>query len=149
MSAATLFGLLLAALAVGYVVAPLIWPQAFGVGRAAPSAPADPIDELTGLRDQVLGQIVALDFEQAVGKTDEEEYQVERLALKRKALAVIRSLDEQVQAESLEDTIEQEVRRVRAARTPVAPLAADVDLDAEIERQVIALRQARGAAQSE
>jgi hypothetical protein len=40
------------------------------------------------LRDDLLAQIVDLDFDRAVDKTDEEEYREERAALKRRALAV-------------------------------------------------------------
>ena len=101
-----------------YVVAPLIWPRAFGIGVAqTPAAPVhDEIETLALLRDDLLAQIVDLDFEQAVGKTDEEEYQQERAALKRRALAVIRSLDERTQSEVIEESIEREISRARARR---------------------------------
>lgn len=147
MSVPALLGLLLAVAAVSYVVAPLIWPRAFGVGVAtAPPPPAhDEIETLALLRDDLLAQIVELDFEEAVGKTDEEEYREERAALKRRALAVIRSLDERMQAEVIEESIEREISRARARRVEVAPLAAGADLHDEVERQILALRRARGA----
>jgi hypothetical protein len=147
MSAASLFGLLLAIAAVSFVVAPLLWPRAFGIGAAAPAAvpQLDEVETLTILRDDLLAQIVDLDFEQAVGKTDEEEYQEDRAALKRRALAVIRSLDEQLQSEAIEESIEREVTRARTRRTEVEPLAEASDLNDEVERQILALRRARGA----
>ena len=118
MSAPSLFGLLLAIAAVSFVVAPLLWPRAFGIGGGRPRHAVPQLDEvetLAILRDELLAQIVDLDFEQAVGKTDEEEYQEERAALKRRALAVIRSLDERLQSEAIEESIEREVtRRPRA-----------------------------------
>ena len=147
MSAPSLFGLLLAIAAVSFVVAPLLWPRAFGIGVAAPSAVPQPdeVETLAILRDDLLSQIVDLDFEQAVGKTDEEEYQEERAALKRRALAVIRSLDERLQSEAIEESIEREVSRARTRRTESEPLAESSDLNDEVERQILALRRARGA----
>ena len=147
MTLPALIGLLLAVAAVSYVVAPLIWPRAFGIGVAkTPIAPVhDEVETLALLRDDLLAQIVALDFEQAVGKTDEEEYQEERAALKRRALAVIRSLDERIQSEVIEESIEREISRARARRLEVAPLDADADLSDEVERQLLALRRSRRA----
>ena len=147
MSAPSLLGLLLAIAAVSFVVAPLLWPRAFGIGvAAAPAAvsPPDEVETLARLRDDLLAQIVDLDFEQAVGKTDEEEYQEERAALKRRALAVIRSLDERLQAEAIEESIEREVTRARTRRAESEPLAEAPDLNDEVERQILALRRSRG-----
>lgn len=146
MNAASLLGLLLAIAAVSFVVAPLLWPRAFGIGVVATTAgpQLDEVETLTLLRDDLLAQIVDLDFEQAVGKTDEEEYQEDRAALKRRALAVIRSLDEQLQSEAIEESIEREVTRARTRRTEAEPLAETADLNDEVERQILALRQARG-----
>ncbi len=147
MNVPALLGLLLAVAAVSFVVAPLIWPRAFGVGVATQpsSQPSDEVETLALLRDDLLAQIVDLDFERAVGKTDEEEYREERAALKRRALAVIRSLDERMQAEVLEESIEREISRARARRVAVAPLDPDADLNDEVERQILALRRSRGA----
>ncbi len=147
MTTSALIGLLIAVAAICYVVAPLIWPSAFGIGVAPQpsSRPSDEIETLALLRDDLLAQIVDLDFEQAVGKTDEEEYQEERTALKRRALAVIRSLDERLQAEAIEESIEREVTRARTRRVEVEPLAEASDLNDEVERQILALRRARGA----
>src|SRR5262249_55385596 len=83
MSAPTLIGLLLAFAAVSFVVAPLLWPGAFGIGVSTiPAMPSDDDEDaaLEALRDDLYAQIVGLDFEQAVGKTDEEEYRQERAA---------------------------------------------------------------------
>jgi hypothetical protein len=155
MSAPTLIGLLLAFVAVSFVVAPLLWPSAFGIGVAtAPEAFSDEDEDvaLEALRDDVYAQIVELDFEQAVGKTDEEEYRQERAALKRRALAVLRTLDERAAAapEGIEDAIEREVLLARARRAEGIP-EADLDettvpdLNAEVERQILALRRSRRA----
>lgn len=147
MNIPALIGLLLAVAAVSFVVAPLIWPSAFGAGAASQPSfqPSDEIETLAILRDDLLAQIVDLDFEQAVGKTDEEEYQEERAALKRRALVVIRSLDERTQAEVIEESIEREISRARARRVEVAPLDPGTDLNDEVERQILALRRSRGA----
>jgi hypothetical protein len=155
MSAPTLIGLLLAFVAVSFVVAPLLWPSAFGIGDAATSGTLSEEDEdaaLEALRDDLYAQIVELDFEQAIGKTDEEEYLLERAALKRRALAVLRTLDERAVAapEGIEDAIEREVLLARARRAEGIPEAeldetTVPDLNAEVERQILALRRSRRA----
>jgi hypothetical protein len=151
MSVPVLFGLLVAVLAVVFVVAPLIWPAAFGVrDETAPAAPVAAGDALARLRDDLFTRIVELDFEQATGKLDEEEYQQERAGLKRRALAVLRTLDEQAAPVAEADReIERAVDAARARRaTPVAQPASakdDIWFGDEVEREVLALRRARQA----
>ena len=147
MTTPALIGLLIAVAAICYVVAPLIWPRAFGIGTTPQpsSQPSDEVETLAFLRDDLLAQIVELDFDRAVGKTDEEEYQDDRAALKRRALAVIRSLDERLQSEVIEESIERDISRARARRVEVVPLDPGADLNDEVERQIRALRQSRGA----
>ena len=155
MSAPTLIGLLLAVAAISFVVAPLLWPAAFGIGVArAGEAPVEEDEDaaLAALRDEIYAQIVELDFEHTIGKTDEEEYQQERAALKRRALAILRTMDERAIAEpeAIGDAIEREVLLARARRTAGIP-EADLDettapdLNDEVERQILALRRTRGA----
>ena len=149
MNAPLLVGLALAAAALCYVLAPLVWPRAFGVGVDAATGTAESAgDPLERLRDDLFAQIVALDFDHATGKTDEEEYQLERAALKRRALAVLRTLDERsAAAPAADDAIEQAVRAARARRaTSIEPDTDDpalLELDDEVERQVSALRRMR------
>ncbi|MFN8517092.1 MAG: hypothetical protein U0841_31885 [Chloroflexia bacterium] len=146
MTAPLLVGLVLAALALCYVLAPLVMPRAFGVEASVATHADDAAgDPLIGLRDDLFARIVELDFDHATGKTDEEEYQQERAALKRRALAVLRTLDER---DTAGDAIEEAVRvaRERRAAMPVEPDAADpalLELDDEVERQVSALRRTR------
>lgn len=146
MTAPLLVGLVLAALALCYVLAPLVMPRAFGVeAPVAPGAAEAAGDPLIGLRDDLFARIVELDFDHATGKTDEEEYQQERAALKRRALAVLRTLDDRAPAG---DAIEEAVRvaRERRAAISVEPDDADpalLELDDEVERQVSALRRTR------
>lgn len=153
MSAAILLGLLVAFAAASFVVAPLLFPRAFGIGVApiAPVGAEDEEDALLDLRDDLYARIVDLDFEHAVGKTDEEEYQQERAALKRRALAVLRTLDERAaRADALGDAVEREVRLARARRAEVVAAELDgadrPDLDDEVERQIRALRRTRRTA---
>src|SRR5690349_21427459 len=125
MSAPLLLGLVLAALALCYVLAPLVIPRAFGEEAPAATRAAEAAgDPLIGLRDDLFARIVELDFDHATGKTDEEEYQQERAALKRRALAVLRTLDER---DTAGDAIEEAIRiaRARRAAIPVEPDAAD------------------------
>lgn len=151
MSIPVLIGLLIAVAAAIYVIAPLLWPRSFGVeAPIATPAPPDETTTLRALRDEILAAIVDLDFEQAVGKTDEEEYQEERTALKRRALTVIRALDARtIERAALDETVEREIRDARARRVAAspAPIAEDEspELYDEVERQISALRRARGA----
>ena len=125
-----LVGILLLVAALLYVLAPLLWPRtpAWQVRDAAAGAPS-----LERLRDELYAAIVDLDFDHAVGKTDDEEYQQERADLKRQALAVLRLLDEQ--ATDVEEAVEREVSAVRAVRTarerhiPAVPEAGMVDIN--------------------
>jgi hypothetical protein len=153
MSVPVLIGLVVAVLAVVFVVAPLIWPTTFGVrdeARPASAAPVAAGDALARLRDDLFTRIVELDFEQATGKLDEEEYHQERVALKRRALAVLRTLDEQTAPLAEADhTIERAVDAARARRVPPAAQPASTKDDTwfgdEVEREVLALRRARQA----
>ena len=150
MSAPMLIGLLFAAAAICYVLAPLIWPSAFGV-EAHPTTPAADLagDPLERLREDLFAQIVDLDFDHTLGKTDEEEYQQDRAALKRQALAVLRSIDERASEThtAADDPIEQAVRAARARRAALpAPDVPDdhlLELDDEVERQIAARRRMR------
>ena len=149
MSGPVLIGLLIAVAAALYVIAPLLWPRTFVA--AAPSPAADETRSLLALRDEILAAIVDLDFERAVGKTDEEEYREERAALKRRALTVIRALDaREDERAALDETVERAIREARARRIAAnQPLAAEdeeAELYDEVERQIRALRRARGAA---
>ena len=145
MSLPLLIGLALAAAALCYVLAPVVWPRAFGVDTAPASVATDPADDpLARLRDDLFASIVELDFDHATGKTDEEEYQQERAALKRRALAVMRTIDDR---DNAADVVEEAVRAARARRiTPAEPDTNDpalLELGDEVERQVSALRRMR------
>ena len=114
-----LLGILLMVAALLFVLAPLLWPRVSrSPGEVKPTVEGRP--SLERLRDELYGAIVELDFDHAVGKTDDEEYRAERADLKRQALAVLRLLDEQAaragEAEAAEDAIEREVRDARASR---------------------------------
>jgi integrase len=151
MSAPVLIGLLIASVAIAYVIAPLIWPRAFVAATPEPaSLEPDETHSLLALRDEILAAIVDLDFENAIGKTDEEEYQEERAALKRRALTVIRALDaREGERAALDETVEREIRDARARRVAANPPAVTEEetpeLYDEVERQVRALRRTRGA----
>jgi hypothetical protein len=148
MSAPLLIGLVLAAAALCYVLAPIVAPRAFVV-EATTAADADDAagDPLARLRDDLFARIVELDFDPATGKTDEEEYGQERAALKRRALAVLRTIDDRDDRDNAADVIEEAVRAARARRAiPVEPDDGDpalLELDDEVERQVSALRRTR------
>src|SRR5437588_7672059 len=109
MNLALLAGIACMATALAYVLAPLIWPERFG---ARPRATAQAEPSLAALRDDLFAAIVELDFDHAVGKTDEDEYRLERAELKRQALAVLRLLDEQAEGTDA-DAVEREIRAAR------------------------------------
>ena len=132
-----LFGILLMVAALLFVLAPLLRPRGSRLpGALEPAVEGQP--SLERLRDELYGAIVELDFDHAVGKTDDEEYRAERADLKRQALAVLRLLDEQAArervsgaAEDAEEAIEREVRGVRAARATEVVRGAEAALGAE------------------
>jgi hypothetical protein len=158
MSPLALLGMIVALLALLYVVAPLLRPALFrsrdadasdgaagGVGESRP---------LEGLRDELLARIVELDFDREVGKVDEEEWREERADLKRQVLAVLRLLDERAVAAAqslpdpaIEDEIEREVRAARSRREvpplPAPAILAGTTAEDEVEREIVALRRAR------
>lgn len=129
MTLPVLVGLICATDALLYVLAPLAYPEAFGIGQEAgreeARAGAATGAALARLRDDLFTRIVDLDFDHALGKTDEEEYHQERADLKRQALATMRLLDEWTEAAA-----------------PAVPGTADEATD-EVERQVRALRRTR------
>ncbi len=129
-----LLGILLMVAALLFVLAPLLWPHVSrSPGEVEPTVEGRP--SLERLRDELYGAIVELDFDHAVGKTDDEEYRAERADLKRQALAVLRLLDEQAaragETETAEDAIEREVRDARASRRGEAAIVAGAALDRE------------------
>jgi hypothetical protein len=102
-----------------------------------PTAEGQP--SLERLRDELYAAIVELDFDHAVGKTEDEEYRAERADLKRQALAVLRLLDEQAardrasgESGAAEDAIEREVRDARASRRREPVIGADAMLDLSV-----------------
>ena len=157
MSPLALLGMIVALLALLYVVAPLLRPAAFTPrDAAAPDGARGPSGEsrpLEGLRDELLARIVELDFEREVGKVDEEEWRQERADLKRQVLTTLRLLDERVAAAQslaappIEDEVEREVRAVRSRRAATIPPVPVATIGAEaeeaVEREILALRRAR------
>ena len=129
-----LLGILLMVAALLFVLAPLLWPRVSrSPGEVEATVEGRP--SLERLRDELYGAIVELDFDHAVGKTDDEEYRQERADLKRQALAVLRLLDEQAaragEAEDAEDAIERVVRDdalSRASRQGEAAIGAGATL---------------------
>lgn len=119
MSAGLVLGIVSAAAALLFVLLPLLRGEERPeeAARAAAGVPS-----LERLRDELYAAIVELDFDHAVGKTDEEEYQRERAELKRQALAVLRLLDEGEAdvAGRLDDAIERDVALARRERAAAA-----------------------------
>jgi len=142
-------GIIVIALSLIYVVYPL-----FGRvrGREAMLAEADSgLSDLLSERDAVLQAIRDLDFDYRLGKLSNEDYETLRAQYTARGVAILQQLDAAaglaeetaMGAESLEEEIEAEVRRLRRRPAPAeaglkAP--APVELEAEIEAEVRKLR---------
>ncbi len=118
---------------------------------------ASPADQLLGNREQVLTQLRDLDFDQAMGKINQEDYAAQRAQLVGQGVGILKQLDvlgmrdaaaaEPAGAVAVEaapaDEIEAAVAKLRARRAASAkPAPAKRSLDAEIEASVAERRAA-------
>jgi hypothetical protein len=115
MSPFAALGLLLAVLALAFVLHPVLKPS--------PSAadPLPPADELAARRRALYQQILDLEFDQRVGKLDEADARELSEALLRQAAALLAS--ERAEEREIEAEIEREIQTARR------DLAAARDLD--------------------
>jgi hypothetical protein len=97
-------------------------------------------DLLREQRDRLLSTLRDLDFDQASGKIQEEDYTPLRAKLVAEGAAVLKKLDELRPAAParLESQLEQAIAARRKAHLPMAPTAAD-----EIERAIAARRRGK------
>lgn len=129
--------LLMAAIAVVIVVWPIVR------GRSALSlngGESDPVlGELMVRREAVLTAIKDLEFDHAVGKIEEEDFQVLNAQLRAEAIEVLKELDRRLGMQvELETQLEQEIAQRRRGKGSVSAA-----LDTQIEAEIAALR--RGA----
>lgn len=111
MTVGTLIAVALLAVAVGWVVAPLLRPDAAAVERT--SATLSLARELESRREQLLASLRDLEDDRATGKLDEADYTSMRAHLEAEAVAIMRKLDD------VEATHDREVEAERRALRPL------------------------------
>ncbi len=103
---------LVSASAIGYVIWPLF-------RRPAVQAPAvgEELAELMTRKDAALQAVRDLAFDHSVGKIEDADFERFNQILRRRAMALIRQIDEYApQAVQLEETLEEEIAARRRAR---------------------------------
>ncbi len=127
--------ILMAAIAVAIV----IWPVVRG-GRARFMNDPEPelvSMELLARREVALTAIKDLEFDHAVGKIEEEDFQALNAQLRAEAIAVLKEIDRRLGAiADVGAQPEREVARKRRKKT-----AAPASLEAQIEAEIAALRR--------
>jgi RNA polymerase subunit RPABC4/transcription elongation factor Spt4 len=126
-----------------------------------PEQPAGPADHLLASREQVLTQLRDLDFDQATGKINQEDYAAQRAQLVADGVAILKQLDapgieagqpatavDPTPVAAPADEIEAAVAQLRARRAsaarpaPTTAAPAPRNLDDEIEATVAERRAA-------
>ncbi len=134
--------ILMAAIAVVIVAWPIVR------GRSAPSPSGEENDPVLGelmvRREAVLTAIKDLEFDYAVGKIEEGDFQALNAQLRAEAIEVLKELDRcqslsgstgQEREADIEARLEREIAQRRRKRAPASPA-----LDAQIEAEIAALR---------
>lgn len=112
-----LFAGLVAALAVGYVVYPLLRP-----GQSILVDTDGPLTDLILRKDTVLQSIKENEFDYQTGKLNVEDFQRTDIRLRHQAITLMRQIEQNQPAiADLDAALEEEIRSQRTPRTP-APL---------------------------
>lgn len=120
-----LFAVLLAALAVGFVILPLVRP-----GRRVLVDEEGPLADLILRKDTVLQSIKELEFDYQTEKLSEEDYQRLDGRLRQQAIALLRQIEQAMPAAAgMEAQLEEAIRQRRqvTARPAVATPADPAD----------------------
>ncbi|MBI2869780.1 MAG: hypothetical protein HYX96_08155 [Chloroflexi bacterium] len=116
----------------------IAYPFFFGRRRAAGSKD-EYLDELYSNRNTAYSMLKELEFDRSSGILTEDDYRELETRYKQKAITILKDIDEHAAAGSDGDSeIEREIRHARGK--PV-----EGELDAELERQVMARRRAGAA----
>jgi hypothetical protein len=111
--------LLIAALAVSFVVWPLLAPN--GVGRTVLVDEAGPLTELIQRKDMLLLSIKEMEFDHQTGKLSDEDFQRLDQRLRQQAIALLRQIEKVAPASTeLESELEEAIRRQRKVQTQPA-----------------------------
>jgi hypothetical protein len=135
--------ILMAAIAVAIV----IWPVVRGArARLANNPESDLVSmELLARREAALTAIKDLEFDYAVGKIEEEDFQILNAQLRAEAIEILKEIDQQLGAiADKEAQLERKAARKRRKRA-VAPCACaqgrPASLEAQVEAEIAALRR--------
>ncbi|GAB4518717.1 MAG: hypothetical protein Kow0047_30170 [Anaerolineae bacterium] len=123
------------------------WPLLKGrsTHEARASAAEIRLQELVARRDALLTAIRDLEFDHAVGKVPDEDFQLINTRLRAEAVGVLQEIDQLMTALAPQEAeLERAIAQRRRRRKPPAPSRA-ADLDAEIEAQIAALRHSSAA----
>lgn len=150
-------GVIVVALAVGYVIYPLF--QGTGRREAAPRAGTSPragtvlagwdsgLSDLLSEHDAVLQALRDLDFDYRLGKLSDQDYQALRAQYTARGVAILQQLDAATglagETGVLDEEIEAQVRRLRERPAPEVAVPAEpaaVSLEEAIEEEVRKLR---------
>jgi len=134
-------GVIVVALAVGYVFYPLFRPPGRGLA-SLPGGDAQ-LADLLNERDAVLQALRDLDFDYRMGRLSDQDYQVLRARYAARGVTILQDLDAAAglagKKGALEESIEAEVRRLRE-RPAREPGEEAVSLEEAIEEEVRRLR---------
>ncbi len=130
--------ILIAVLITAIAVAIVAWPIVRGRHPAPTKEEVDPeLAELLARREAMLTAIKDLEFDHAVGKIEEKDFQVLNARLRAEAIQVLKELDRYLGSamEDLDAQLEAEIARRRRQIPDVAAL------EAQIEAEIAALRE--------
>lgn len=137
--------MLLTILSFGFIFYPLFRQRL----RPADSAPNDKLRGLYSQRDTTYAMLKELEFDFQSGILTEEDYRDLETRYKRKAISALKDIDSVAPGGDGVDDIEKKVRELRRekarSRPQVSPKAKkETTIEAEIEREVLQLRQPQG-----
>lgn len=119
-----LLAVLLAALAVGFVILPLVRP-----GRRVLVDEEGPLADLILRKESVLQSIKELEFDFQTGKLSKEDYQRLDQRLRQQAIALLRQIEQAMPAAAgLEEQLEAAIRRRRQVTDRPIVVAEDTEM---------------------
>ncbi|MCS7222320.1 MAG: zinc ribbon domain-containing protein [Anaerolineae bacterium] len=130
-----LIALLMAAIAVVIVAWPIVHSRSRSLMNGGENDPV--LGELMLRREALLAAIKDLEFDHAVGKIEEEDFQALNAQLRAEAIEVLKELDWHLGTQTkLEVQLEQELAQRQPSKVSISAA-----LDAQIEAEIAALRQ--------
>ncbi len=120
--------------------------------RRSPSGDAveqEKLQELSSKRDTTYSMLKELEFDLRSGLLTEEDYQDLEARYKRKAISILRDIDDVEDDTTVEEEIEKQVLELRRGKARPRPRVAaesrkETAIEAEVEKEVLKLRQQKG-----